>query len=263
MTPALSPVRPERGGLSIIEQVGRLTSENGCTKASRCYCVGIKESTGQGFFFRPDCKCWNCEACAARLRARWTLRTFKGVEAYQAQGEHFTFVTLTSSWKLKGLAQTLWVWPKAWSMLRRRVQRAAPGWHFVMIPEQHKDGRLHVHLLASANLGTDWWSDNAVMCGLGWKAEEAEFKCLTATAEHAAAYAAKYLGKQWGVKEWPRYFHHIRTSQRFPALPPLEAGFPYDQFSWERVSPKEFQVWLSDMQSEGYHLIYTGTGETL
>lgn len=250
------------GGLSIIEQVGRLAGLSGCNRANRPYMVALDLENDRAFIFRPDCKTWGCPSCAAHLRARWTLRAYLGVLHYQASGGDFKFVTLTSHERLHSFGQTLHVWPKAWSILRRRVSRAAPGWRFVMVPEQHRTGRLHVHLIASANLGSRWWKDNGREAGLGFIAEEAEFRAGAAEPALAAAYVAKYLGKQMAVAAWPRYFHHIRTSQRFPQIP-NENGNPYDDLTWIAMNTKRVIGWLELQRHLGFKVFYTGSGEEL
>jgi hypothetical protein len=214
------------------------------------------------FVFRPDCKCWNCRSCAERLQARWKQRTYLGVEQYIAQGYDFKFITLTSHESLKTLYQTARIWQSAWPKLRRRVQHIYQDWYWVMIPEQHRDGRLHVHMISSAHLGTRWWKDNARACGLGWRAEEAEFKGDPSDPARAAAYAGKYMGKQMGVRAWPRYFHRIRTSQKFPELP-QDPDNPYDQTIWHALSPKEVLHWLAMQEKLNYPVYYTGNGERI
>jgi len=245
-----------------LERLQELTNESQCTKNNRPYMVGWDSEVEMAYVFRPDCKCWNCAPCAARLRNRWTARAFEGVQAYISAGEEFKFVTLTSHERLVSFNQTLYVWPKAWKKLKDRVNYRVPGWHYILIPEQHRDGRLHVHLIASTDLGTRWWKDNARASGLGFKAEEEEFKAGRAEPGRAAAYVTKYLGKQLGVKAWPRYFHHIRTSQHFPDLPE-QPDNPYLNVIWHALSPKEVLHWL-EMQSEFRHPIYyTGNGERI
>jgi hypothetical protein len=245
-----------------IARLIELTGESGCTKANRPYMVGWDEEMEAFYVFRPDCKCWNCEPCAARLRRRWTRRAYEGINHYIALGEEFKFVTLTSHERLVTFSQTLRVWPLAWKKLSERVRYNAKGWHWIMIPEQHRNGRLHVHLIASANLGTRWWKDNARECGLGYKAEEAEFKAGHAEPGRAAAYAAKYLDKQLGVKQWPRYFHHIRTSQHFPELP-AEPDNPYDRVVWIALTPAQALTWLARRERENQPVYYTGNGEAI
>jgi hypothetical protein len=121
---------------------------------------------------------------------------------------------------------------------------------------------LHVHLIASANLGTRWWKDNARECGLGYMTEEEEFKAGKAEPGRAAAYAAKYLDKQLGVKAWPRYFHHIRTSQHFPELP-ASGDNPYENVIWHALSPKDVLHWLAMQDDHQKPVFYTGNGERL
>ena len=245
-----------------LERLEELTGESDCSKTNRPYLVGWDELTEMAYVFRPDCKCWNCPSCAARLRARWTARAFEGIQTYIAAGEGFKFVTVTSHERLHSFSQTLRVWPPAWKLLSRRVKYQAPGWHYILIPEQHRTGRLHVHLIASANLGTRWWKDNARECGLGYIAEEAEFKAGKAEPGRAAAYAAKYLGKQLSVKAWPRYFHHIRTSQHFPDLPTYPDN-PYENVVWHALSPKDVLHWLAMQESFNKPVFYTGNGERI
>lgn len=245
-----------------LARLTELTGESGCIKSNRPYLVGWDEETEMAYVFRPDCKCWNCPSCAARLRGRWTARAYEGVNTYIQAGEDFKFVTVTSHERLYTISQTLKVWPLAWGKLRKRVSHNRPGWHWIMIPEQHRDGRLHVHLIASANLGTRWWKDNARECGLGYMTEEEEFKAGKAEPGRAAAYAAKYLDKQLGVKAWPRYFHHIRTSQHFPELP-TSGDNPYENVIWHALSPRDVLHWLAMQDDHKKPVFYTGNGERL
>jgi hypothetical protein len=245
-----------------LERLLELTAESGCCKPNRPWMIGFDETVSAFYIFRPDCKCWNCPSCAKRLRARWTKRAYLGIEAYIADGLEFKFVTVTSHERLYSLYQTLYVWPNAWGKLRKRIDRAAGNWKFLMIPEQHRDGRLHVHLIASTDLGTRWWKDNARACGLGYTAEEEEFRAGKSDPLRAAAYAAKYLDKQLGVRLWPRYFHHIRTSQSFPELP-IEPDNSYDAVNWTAHTLRQTVSWLAKMQHNHQTVFYTGTGERI
>jgi hypothetical protein len=185
------------------------------------------------------------------------------VQHYIEAQERFRFLTLTSHEHLETLSKTLYVWPKAWNKLRQRANYAVRAkWHWVMIPEMHKDGRLHVHLIESAGLGTRWWKDNARASGLGWRAEEEEFKSGADNPARAASYASKYLGKQLGVRSWPRYFHHIRTSQHFPELPPFGEN-PYENVIWHALNTKKMLHWLQMQEEHGVQVFYTGTGEMI
>jgi len=245
-----------------LDRLEALTSESGCTKTNRPYLIGWNETVEQFFIFRPDCKCWNCPACAARLQARWKQRAYLGIKSYIEAGYDFKFVTLTSHERLYSFSQTMRVWPHACSMLRKRVQYIYQDWYWVMIPEQHKNGRLHVHMISSASLGQRWWKDNARACGLGWRAEEAEFKGDASDPARASAYAGKYMAKQMTVNAWPRYFHHIRTSQHFPELPEPENN-PYADIDWVALTPKQIVNWLAYRQRENQPVYYTGNGELL
>jgi hypothetical protein len=239
-----------------------LMNESGCTKKNRPFMVGWDSEGGVSYVFRPDCKCWNCPSCAARLRARWTVRAYQATLGYMAEGRKFALVTLTCHERLKTLNQTLFVWPKAWAKLRYRVNYAAHGWHFIMIPEQHRTGRLHVHLATDAGLPKRWWKDNGRECGLGYMAEASEFRDTNVSPALVSWYVTKYLGKQLDVNQWPRYFHHIRTSQHYPELPGSEDN-PFDRVSWRALGKRDFLLWLTVQRENHVKVCYAGTGEEI
>lgn len=244
------------------ERLLYLTSQTGCTKTNRPYMVAYDSASGRAFVFRPDCKCWNCQPCANRQRDRWGARTFVGLEYYMAAGLDFRFVTLTSHERLITLSQTLQVWPKAWNKLQNKVRRAFSPWIYILVPERHRDGRLHVHMISSANYGSRWWKDNARASGLGYMAEEAEFKDKEANPARASAYCLKYLDKSMGVLQWPRSFRRIRTSQQFPELPTPD-GNPYDALEWTALKPAELLNWAGLQNATHTPVYYTGTGEEI
>lgn len=128
-----------------------------------------------------------------------------------------TFLTLTSHEKLNP-HQSLYVWPKAWKKLHARAKYADGKQAYMMIPERHTDGRLHMHALTTWTLGTTWWKKKARACGLGYIASE-EF---TRTATGAGNYVTKYLTKSLDSIDWPTKFRRIRRSRDWPKLPDLE-----------------------------------------
>lgn len=167
-------------------------------------------------FFRPRCKMWGCPACAQINARLWAARAHHGASSYVELGRRLHFLTLTSHEKLDASA-TLEVWPHAWKKLHTRAVREGGKQAYLMIPERHKDGRLHMHALTTWNLGSRWWKDNARECGLGFMAEEEEAR----TPGGAASYVTKYISKTLADTMWPPGWRRVRTSRDWPQLPEL------------------------------------------
>lgn len=192
------------GGLSNKEQVVATT----CQANWRPWLRGINHEAHKVIYYQPNCGSWSCPYCAENNRKRWTWLIASSTGVHLSNGSQVSFTTLTSHEKLSPSASLI-VFPKAWDRLRQRARRQRPG-HYVMIPEQHANGRLHVHMLDTFGLPSRWWKDNARACGLGYMAES-EF---ARTAGGAARYASKYLSKGLGT-DWPKGFRRVRTSPGF------------------------------------------------
>jgi hypothetical protein len=119
---------------------------------------------------------------------------------------------------------------------------------YIMVPERHRDGRLHIHALTDTPLTTRWWKDNGAGCGLGYIAEEEAVR----SAGMAAGYVAKYLAKMLAGHGWPRGFHRVRTSRNWPRevqekeLP----GWSFLTFTSE-IEANESEYWH---ERRGYHI---------
>jgi hypothetical protein len=230
-------------GLFYIEQ---LAAQPGCSTPNRPWMVAQNANTKMAIFFQPTCKLWSCPFCAEINAKRWVLRGFNGVQTLQEKGITVDFVTITSHEKLSA-EQTFRVFPLAWPKLYRRYKRAVEKSDpkaFIAVPERHKDGRLHSHLLISGHLGTRWWKDNARECGLGYKASEDEIKTLG-----IAAYISKYISKTLDEK-WPKGKRRVNTSRTWPALPemPLKLGWSFRTMATdEKLKPI-----LGDLTGSGY-----------
>ena len=167
--------------------------------------------------FRPRCKLWGCPSCAETNRKLWAARATFGAGKLVESGAILNFVTLTSHEKL-GPYQTLAVWPEAWKRLHARATYTGGKQPYLMIPEQHKNGRLHMHALALWPMTTRWWKDNARAVGMGYIAEAENVK----SAGLAGWYVTKYLTKSLSSMNWPTRFRRIRTSRDWPRLPTQE-----------------------------------------
>lgn len=229
-------------GLSSLEQVGNL-----CETPRRPFIRGINHDERKAVFFKPRCKLWTCEACAAINKKLWAHRAFYGAGILQETAETINFLTLTSHEKLNATT-SMQVWPVAWKKLKDRARYSAKGFQYLLVPEQHKDGRLHVHAIETAGLGKHWWKDNARECGLGYMAEEEEAR----TPGGAAYYVVKYLTKALEYQEWPRGFRRVRTSAQWPKPPemPIVEGW-----EWEPLRQEEqLSIAIQDLRQGGYEV---------
>lgn len=200
------------------------------------------------YLYQPRCKLWRCPYCATLNKQQWCVRIADGIRIYQEEGiSQWNFVTITSSPKLKTLAQTMYVWPQAWAKLSRRMRYHFPGIRYVLLPEQHKDGRLHIHAIASGGLDTKWLKRNCPTCGLGYMAESD----IIAEAWQSIQYVTKYLTKSSEDGKWPARFRRIRTSQGWPELQ-TEESWPGHELDW---------VYLTSYPSEGLDYLAEGLAE--
>lgn len=247
----MSDVEPSAaGGLSSIEQVDAPTE---CVTPRRPFLRGVNHEKRQAVFFQPRCKLWSCPYCAQVNRALWTARAYHGASVLAAEAEDqkttISFLTLTSNRKL-GPEASMLIFQAAWTKLRHRARRSTPQGQYLIIPEQHKDGRLHAHAVETFNLGTRFWKDNSAEVGLGYMAEEEEAH----TPGGAAYYVAKYLAKSLGSQEWPKGWRRVRTSQMWPKLPEMPKA---DGWEWWRVPAEEaLSVVAGGLEREGYEVVF-------
>lgn len=177
----------------------------------------VSEKLQRVIFFTPRCKRWNCPTCGplnARLAA-W--RASEGCRAFFEAGHRLTFGTITSHPKLSVLG-AWWVLPDAWSKLRKRAVRASSSFEFYVVPEPHRSGKVHLHMLATGGLKKKWWKDNAAACGFGYQADAQEVVSVGGV----TSYVSKYLTKTLEFSNVPKYTRRVRTSRGWPKLPEPE-----------------------------------------
>lgn len=206
-----------------------------------------------------NCNTWGCEYCGEQKRRRWTARIAHGLDVFIDQGHEFTFVTITSNPKLKTFEATVRVWPAAWSKLYARMKRVKSGLRYALVPEQHEDGRLHVHMIVNNDFGTRWLKDKPAACGLGWM-NDSEVLHNAAT---GAMYVSKYLGKSLTVENWPKNFRRVRTSHKWPELPENATQGDFD-IDWYCLTDRaEIEKYLLAFAAMGYLVVDYETGEVL
>ena len=219
-----------------------------CTTYYRPVLKAYNETENLIYLYQPRCKMWACPYCAAINRSYWCKRAVAGIEHYRQQGvDGWTFVTITSHEKNKTLGKCLFVWPKGWAKLSSRIRYHHKGIKYLLIPEQHQDGRLHIHALASHGITTRFLKDNARACGLGYMGESEAL----GDARYAGYYCAKYLGKQTEIADWPGNFRRIRSSQKWP--------HPPDNDTWDGLEVD--WNYLSTYPSDGLDYLAAGIKE--
>jgi len=149
------------------------------------------------------------------MRERWAMRAEIGASQLMRAGDKIDFVTITSHEKLPTFAATEKVWREsAWPNLYAVLKRKKPTLEYMIVPEKHDDGRMHVHALWNADVTKRWLKDNARKRGLGYECDVSHLR----DSGRAAQYTAKYLGKSLDANDIP-HFRRVRTSQGWPDIP--------------------------------------------
>ena len=225
-----------------------------CSNPKTPWLTYANEGENTMFWFRADCKLWSCEECANRKKTRVAARAGRGVEDFAKMGITVKFITLTCHEKVRGFDASIKRWREAWPRLRKRATYHADEFHYVLIPEQHKTGAVHVHLLATGEISQRWWKDNSRACGLGYMAKARA--CDTYAS--GAQYATKYLTKSAGILDWPPRFHRFRFSQKWPDHAPDDSeGEQWRVFLSGAAFDDEARYWFT----RGFKIVNTRTGE--
>ena len=218
-----------------------------CQTPGRPYLLGHNPETKTAILLIPDCGLWTCEHCAEQKKYHWMLRAFKGATQFLSEGQAMSFVTLTSKGgKGRSRSRALWAFRQAWPRLRKRAEYENGAFEYVAIPEQHRNGVMHLHLVALCGLSARFWKDAAVSVGLGYMSESA---ALSASG-YVPSYVAKYLGKQFCQVVWPKGFRRARASAGWPELIEPNAPLPFEwraRFSSEVISRE-----IAELRRAGY-----------
>jgi len=162
------------------------------------------------------------------MSERWRLRAHVGARAILRRGENLDFATITGHEKLTTFEQTEYVWRNAWPSLYAALKRRNQRLEYIIIPERHKDGRMHVHALWNAAVKQRWLKDNARSRGLGFECEIS--RC--ANEGRASEYVAKYVGKDIGTVSIP-HFRRVRVSRGWPDIARPDNALA--DLKWEHV----------------------------
>lgn len=210
------------------------------------------------YLYKPRCGLWSCTPCAHENKRQWAARIAHGVDVYQHQGyDQWAFVTLTAHESRRGFEASqhdLW---EAWPLLRTARRKKARGQIlYARIPERHKDGTLHLHMVTHPSMGKKWWKDESRRRGLGYMQDERPLRDPAL----AAWYVSKYLAKGLDSEHWPRDLRRITTSVGWPHLPHGGEHLEVDQ--WERLqtilSSEELAQWIE--ATDGVTAVVLGKG---
>jgi len=203
-----------------------------------------------------DCDSWKCPECAARLAARWSLRAEIGAKRFLEAGITVDFVTLTSHERNRTFEAGNEVWKDAWHKLHHRLNKQASTCEYILIPERHQKGGLHVHALWTFGVSRRWLKDNARACGLGYQADVKR----VAEARFAVRYVTKYVGKSLGDNV-PAHFRRVRVSAHWAEIPhPENECSTYD---WHYIGGNGAQeAAIEHCERERLQMIDIRTGET-
>lgn len=223
-----------------------------CTRAG--ILVGWDEAMARALVARANCDSWLCDECRQRMAERWALRAEMGARAIIRRGEPLDFVTITSHERLSDFAATERVWRSAWATLYAALKRRTPTLEYMIVPEKHKSGRMHVHGLWNAGVNTRWLKDNARKRGLG-------FECKIVPVDvsgRAQKYVVKYVGKSLG-NDVPAHFRRVRVSAQWVDIPPAATGL--EALRWEYIGTNgALAIVYEECQAKGIALIDVSTG---
>lgn len=209
---------PSPQGLDSLEE--QVAATDKCSNPHSPLLQAVNHHTKTALYFRPRCKLWSCPQCAETNRMLWTWRAEHGARTlYKEQQAALSFITVTSHEALSPDG-TLAVLPSAWDKLRKRINRAAPGTQYFLVPEPHKDGRLHLHAIVSCQLKKKWWKDNARACGFGYQNDVQEVVNIGGV----VGYVSKYMAKMLQFTNFQKGFRRVRKTQKWPNLPDKITG---------------------------------------
>jgi len=217
--------------------------------------IGWDDANKRALVCRANCDSWECIECAKRMSENWGFRAELGTRALQKKGDRVDFVTITSHEKLKTFSATETVWRSAWSTLYAAIKRRKPTLEYMIVPEKHKDGRMHVHCIWNAEVSQKWLKDNARKRGLGYQC-----KVIHLTPQRSPAkYVAKYIGKSLG-DDCPPHFRRVRVSNNWSDLP--KPATDTMGLRWEYVGTNgALAIVYDECQSKHITLIDQKTGQ--
>ena len=180
------------------------------------------------YLYQVRCKSWDCPDCGTLNKLMWIAKISEGIDEYLSDGiTDWMFCTVTSHPKLQTQHSCLWVEPKAWKKLWSRINYHHGKVNYVYIPELHKNGRVHWHMIISGGITVSWWKYHAPRCGFGYMFDSQPVR----DGYNSVLYVTKELGKSLARTNWPRNLRRIRTNQKWPQLE-NKKDFIQEELNW-------------------------------
>lgn len=182
---------------------------------------------GKVVITQTRCKMWTCDYCAKINREQWQARIIHGINTLNKP--EWSFITLTAHENAKNYVTSMRNIQNGWKTLQTRIRRKiqeegkAKSISYVRVYEQHKDGRVHWHMVLSwipmdyknpqkeSDKGSRWVSDNARECGMGYQTKTLS---IDGHGGYVASYVTKYLTKV--ESQWPKGTRIVQTSRDWP-----------------------------------------------
>ena len=183
----------------------------------------------------------------------WSHRIMKGVSHYQRKGHEFSFVTLTLRGDTRQREASIQAWRKLFPRIIERHRRTVGTVPYVVVPECHKNGVVHIHAIVASQLKKRWWKDTSFHAGAG---HQADCKPID-NHQQAVGYVTKYLGKSIGLKRWPAKFKRIRATAGWPDHRPQKNA---SEGVWQVYGAQDADYVIAKLERLGY-TVKTGYGE--
>lgn len=204
-----------------------------CSNPDSPYVVGLSKTEHRALVFQADCDKWECVECQKKKKSKWVARAIIGSKTISSYGIALQFITITMHPSLKNFAATSAVFPRAFPQLYARMKRKMPSLHYLMVMEQHKNGRLHAHMLTDYCPTLRSWKIDLTKCGFGYQTDIKKVE----NEGVAAAYVSKYIGKSLGGMCLPQHFRRVRVTANWATLPELHES--PGQYDWLVCRTKE------------------------
>lgn len=217
--------------------------------------MGINRKEKAAIFFNPRCKQWACDFCGEQNKSYWVHQATRGALIFLSEGQELQFITLTGRGYFTPTS-SIYFFRQNWPKLRKRAAKLTNGWSpwtntfwsYFLVPERHKSGILHAHLIATTHLeGKRWWKDNAWATGFGHQTDVITID----SAGKVGGYVTKYLHKDAGGIQWPKGFMRVRHSQDWP----IAKEKPLKGWEWQGMTDKAAWLEKGALVNMGFEVI--------
>ena len=222
-----------------------------CPSPLKITMIGVNRTKNTAIIFHPDCKKWSCPYCSEKNAATWLHQGIRGASILVMDGHQLRLVTVTSRAHASEV-QSLYYFKTNFPRLREKMRYhggkvGRETLEYFLIPERHRTGVLHFHMITTSPLKQRWFKDNAYKSGFGYMAKSDPLK----DAIHATSYITKYLTKSIGFDGWPKGFRRVRVSRGWPMS--KEAKKP----GWEWSQHNNKSAWFEKhiLNDAGFFII--------